>query len=124
MSLEGFVEYKRREFCNDVKCPVQMELNALKDKPDEYERVRHVCSTACKYTTWQFHHWLMEKGYVILINSKLRSGEQTVLVSVDKKLLGWIDEQVQTGKYHNRSQLIEKALSESKRACLKAKEQK
>jgi Arc/MetJ-type ribon-helix-helix transcriptional regulator len=66
----------------------------------------------------------MEKGYVILVDSKLKSGEQTVLVSVDKKLLGWIDEQVQTGKYHDRSQLIERALLESKRACLKAKEQK
>jgi len=66
MSLEGFVEYKRRDFCNDVECPVQMELNALKDKPYEYERVRQTCSVACKYTTWQFHHWLMEKGYLIL----------------------------------------------------------
>jgi hypothetical protein len=74
MSLEGFTEYKRREFCNDVKCSVQMELNALKDKPDEYERVRQTCSTACKYTTWQFHHWLMEKGYLIL---KPKRSEET-----------------------------------------------
>lgn len=66
MSLEGFTEYKRREFCNDVKCPVQMELNRLADKPEEYERIRQTCSTACKYTTWQFHHWLIEKGYLIL----------------------------------------------------------
>lgn len=29
MSLEGFVEYKRREFCNNIKCSVQMELNKL-----------------------------------------------------------------------------------------------
>jgi predicted metal-binding transcription factor (methanogenesis marker protein 9) len=66
MSLEGFIEYKRREFCNDVKCPVQMELNNLKNKPDEYERIRQTCNTACKYTTGQFHHWLIEKGYLIL----------------------------------------------------------
>ena len=66
MSLEGFVEYKRREFCNDVKCPVQIELNKQTEKSDEYERVRRTCSTACVYTTWQFHHWLMEKGYLIL----------------------------------------------------------
>ena len=31
MPLEGFVEYKRREFCNDVKCPVQIELNNCRD---------------------------------------------------------------------------------------------
>ena len=66
MSLEGFTEYKRREFCNDVKCPVQMQLNILKDMPEEYDRLRQTCSTNCKCTTWQFHHWLIEKGYLIL----------------------------------------------------------
>ena len=66
MSLEGFIEYKRREICNDVKCPVQMELNRAKEKSEEYERIRQKCSSACVYTTWQFHHWLIEKGYLIL----------------------------------------------------------
>jgi len=66
MSLEGFTEYKAREFCSDVKCPVQTQLNTLKDKPEEYERLRQTCRTACRYTTWQFHHWLIEKGYLIL----------------------------------------------------------
>jgi len=66
MSLEGFVEYKRREFCNDVKCPVQMELNRLDVGSDAYEGVRQTCSANCRYTAWQFHHWLMEKGYLIL----------------------------------------------------------
>jgi hypothetical protein len=66
MSLEGFIEYKRREFCNDVKCPVQIKLNKQKEKSDEYEWIRQTCSTSCRYTTWQFHHWLMEKGYLIL----------------------------------------------------------
>ncbi len=73
MFIEGFIEYKRREFCNDVKCPVQMELNNLKNKPDEYEQIRQTCNTACKYTTWQFHHWLIEKGYLIL---KPKSSEE------------------------------------------------
>jgi len=66
MSLEGFTEYKRREFCNDVKCPVQTALNKQKEQTLEYERIRQKCSTACVFTTWQFHHWLMEKGYLIL----------------------------------------------------------
>jgi len=66
MDLEGFIEYKRREFCNDVKCTVQMELNKLEDGATEYERVRQTCGTDCRYTAWQFHHWLMEKGYLIL----------------------------------------------------------
>ena len=66
MSLERFVEYKRREFCKDVKCPVQTKLNGLSEKTEEYERVRQKCSTGCLYTTWQFHHWLIENGYLIL----------------------------------------------------------
>jgi hypothetical protein len=73
MSTEGFTEYKRREFCNDVKCPVQMELNSCRDRPEEYERIRQTCSTDCRYTTWQFHHWLIEKGYLIL---KPKSSEE------------------------------------------------
>ena len=66
MSMKSFVEYKRREFCNDIKCPVQMQLNNLKEESEEHERIRHTCSATCRHTTWQFHHWLMEKGYLIL----------------------------------------------------------
>jgi hypothetical protein len=66
MSIKGFSEYQRREFCNDVKCPVQMELKLLAEKSAAYERIRKMCSMACCYTTWQFHHWLIEKGYLIL----------------------------------------------------------
>jgi hypothetical protein len=73
MSVKGFTEYKSREFCNDVQCPVQMELNNPRDKPEEYERIRETCRTSCRYTTWQFHHWLIEKGYLIL---KLEASER------------------------------------------------
>jgi len=66
MAIEGFVEYKRREFCNDVNCPVQVELNKLPSGSEEYEQVRQTCRTACRYTTYQFHHWLIEKGYLIV----------------------------------------------------------
>lgn len=66
MSIDGFVDYKRREFCKDVKCPVQMELNKLEESSRAYEQTRSKCSAACLYTTWQFHHWLIEKGYLIV----------------------------------------------------------
>ncbi|MBN2159090.1 MAG: hypothetical protein JW807_06825 [Spirochaetes bacterium] len=62
----GYVEYKRREFCKDVKCPVQLELNGLKEGSDEYDKVRKTCTGACRYTTYQFHHWLIDKGYLII----------------------------------------------------------
>lgn len=66
MPIEGYVEYKSREFCKDVKCPVQLKLDAEKPGSEIYERIRQICRTDCKYTTWEFHHWLMEKGYLII----------------------------------------------------------
>lgn len=66
MSLEGCLEYKAREFCNNVKCPVQITLNNLKEKSEAYELIRQTCRTACRYTAWQFHNWLIEKGYFVI----------------------------------------------------------
>jgi hypothetical protein len=66
MSLDGFVEYRAREFCNDVNCPVQVTLNSLKGNLEAYELIRQTCKTACRFSTWQFHHWLIEKGYLIV----------------------------------------------------------
>jgi len=66
MSIQGYVDYKKREFCNDVKCPVQLELNSKKQSSEEYEKVRQICGTKCKFTTWQFHHWLIDEGYLIV----------------------------------------------------------
>jgi hypothetical protein len=66
MPIEGYVNYKRREFCKDVKCPVQMELDAQKEGSDEYEKIRQICKVDCRYATYQFHHWLIDKGYLIV----------------------------------------------------------
>lgn len=66
MSINGYVDYKRREFCKDVKCPVQLNLDTQKEGSDEYEKIRNTCKTGCKYTTYQFHHWLINKGYFII----------------------------------------------------------
>ena len=66
MAIEGYIEYQRREFCKDVKCPMQLELNVQEPGSKEYERIRQTCRTDCRYTTWQFHHWLIDKGYLIV----------------------------------------------------------
>ena len=66
MSIEGYVDYKRREFCRDVKCPVQLELDAQEEGSQEYEKVRQTCKTNCGQTAYQFHHWLIEKGYLVI----------------------------------------------------------
>ena len=66
MSIKGYVDYKRREFCKDVKCTVQLELDSQEQGSEEYEKIRQTCKTGCKYTTYQFHHWLIDKGFFII----------------------------------------------------------
>lgn len=64
--IEGFVEYKRREYCNDVECPVQMLMNRKEQDSVDYSDLREICKKNCLHTTYEFHHWLIEKGYLLL----------------------------------------------------------
>jgi hypothetical protein len=66
MSIQGYVEYERREYCNDVRCPVQLRLNALDPESEDYERIRGACRADCIHTTHEFHHWLMDHGYLLI----------------------------------------------------------
>jgi len=66
MPIAGYIDYRRREFCNDIKCPVQVELNSLTEGSEEYERIRTTCKNSCRFTTYEFHHWLIDKGYLIV----------------------------------------------------------
>lgn len=66
MPVKGYIEYKRREFCKDVKCPVQTELDALAEGSAGYEKTRLICKEKCKYTTYEFHHWLIDRDYIII----------------------------------------------------------
>lgn len=66
MTIKGYVDYKSREFCNDINCTLQADLNTHQEGSPEYEKIRGICKTNCKYTTYQFHHWLIEKGYLIV----------------------------------------------------------
>ena len=66
MSVEGYVEYKRREFCKDIQCPMQLDLEKEEPGSVEYENIRGICKSDCKYTTYKFHHWLIEHGYLLL----------------------------------------------------------
>ncbi len=63
MSLDGYIDYKRREFCNDIKCSVQLDLNVQEDGSEEHERSRSIVKNDCEYTTYQVHQWLIDKGY-------------------------------------------------------------
>lgn len=64
--MEGYIDYQRREFCKAEKCPVQMDLEAQKAGSPEYEEIRNICKSGCRYTTYQFHHWLCNQGYLIV----------------------------------------------------------
>ena len=64
--MEGYTDYQRREYCKDVKCPVQLLLDKETEKSPKYEEIRALCGAGCLHTTHQFHKWLIEKGYLIV----------------------------------------------------------
>jgi hypothetical protein len=66
MSIEGYIDYQRREYCKDIRCPVQLDLMAQPEGSEKYEKIRSICTTTCRHTTYEFHHWLIEKGYLIV----------------------------------------------------------
>jgi len=66
MVIEGYIEYQRREYCNDIQCPIQMLLNKQEESSEEYEEIRKICKSDCIHHTYEFHHWLIDKGYLIV----------------------------------------------------------
>lgn len=49
----------------------------------------------------------------------MQSMKQSISVTIDKELVEWIDKQVETKKYRNRSHLVELALTEFQEAAKK-----
>jgi hypothetical protein len=70
MALEGYLEYQRREFCKDLPCPVQVLLEKASAGSKEYDEIRSICTQSCIHTTYEFHHWLIQKGYLIVRSAK------------------------------------------------------
>ena len=66
MPIDGFIEYKRREYCNDIECPIQVIMNQKEQDSAEYNDLREICKDNCLHTTYEFHHWLIENGYLLL----------------------------------------------------------
>lgn len=64
--MEGYVEYQKREYCRDVKCPIQLLLDAEQAGSEKYEFIRGVCKTNCLHTTHEFHAWLNAHQYAIV----------------------------------------------------------
>jgi len=65
-SMDGYIDYQRREYCHDVQCPVQLLLNKEVEKSPKYEEIRAICASNCIHSTHEFHRWLTEKGYLIV----------------------------------------------------------
>jgi hypothetical protein len=70
MTLEGYVEYPKREYCRAAKCPVQGMLDEEQVNSERYEKLRVICQTDCLQTSHSFHKWLNEQGYVIVKPAK------------------------------------------------------
>ena len=66
MAIPGHVEYQRREFCKDIQCPIQRQLDRCKAGTPDYDEFRSICQTDCIHTTYEFHHWLIEHGYEVV----------------------------------------------------------
>ena len=66
MSITGHVDYQRREYCRDVACPVQDLLDGQPAESPGYEAVRALCKNHCIHTTYEFHHWLIQHGYLVV----------------------------------------------------------
>jgi len=65
-AIEGMIDYQRREYCKDIGCPIQLLLDDAAAEPAEYDRIRAICQSSCIHTTYEFHHWLIDKGYLIM----------------------------------------------------------
>lgn len=66
MPVPGFSDYKRREYCNSIKCPVQMQMNGACEGTKEYDALRATCQKKCIHTAYEFHHWLIENGFLVV----------------------------------------------------------
>ena len=62
----GYIEYQKREYCKDIKCPIQALLDEAGEDSLKYEAIRGICKTDCIHTTHQFHGWLNQHDYIIV----------------------------------------------------------
>lgn len=65
-SIEGFIDYQRREFCRAVSCPVQILLDAAEPGSETATLARQICQNDCLHTCHEFHAWLNQQGFVVV----------------------------------------------------------
>ncbi len=66
VSIDGYLDYQKREYCKAVKCTVQQELDQYEDGSEKYEEIRLTCKNGCIHSTHEFHSWLIKAGYLVV----------------------------------------------------------
>lgn len=66
MSIPGHTDYTRREYCKDIECAVQGLLDKQDPDSPEYKEIQGICKSDCIHSTYEFHHWLIEHGYLVV----------------------------------------------------------
>ncbi len=66
MAIPGHIDYTRREYCKDIACAIQVMLDKQDPESPEYEAIRGICKGDCIHSTYEFHHWLIEHGYLVV----------------------------------------------------------
>ena len=64
-------EYKNREYCRDVACGEQIDidyLETMKEPSDEVNKeIKYIKEEYCSHCqAYKFHQWLNDNGYKIL----------------------------------------------------------
>lgn len=66
MAIQGYVDYQRREYCKDIRCPIQVLMDQQREGDDTYNALRAICKSNCLHTTHEFHAWLIQHGYLVV----------------------------------------------------------
>ena len=69
-TIEGYIDYTKREYCRAVKCPIQVLLDQEVEGSEKYEFIRGICKSSCLHTTHEFHAWLIQQGYLVVRPAK------------------------------------------------------
>jgi hypothetical protein len=65
VDIDNYIEYQRREYCKALPCPIQTLLDQDSEDTPKYEQIRSICKDSCLHTTYEFHHCLIQKGYLV-----------------------------------------------------------
>ncbi len=102
-------DYKKREFCNNIKCPVQVELNKHIENSAEYNAIRGLCSSNCLQSADNFLIWLKNNQYNI-VNAK--DSEHLEAEGFDSLAENHVEKLETLAKFENTAWRFHRAISQ------------